>query len=61
MKNHGVFAIGQSAKESLKAAVTCEGNFKVTFLAEQLGGGVSIDSAHIDSLFRRNQNVYGQE
>lgn len=60
MKNHGVFAIGGTAKAALKAAVMCEDNAKSALLAEQLGGGKPIDQAHVDSLFSRYQNVYGQ-
>jgi L-ribulose-5-phosphate 4-epimerase len=60
MKQHGVFTIGASAKDALKAAVMCEDNAKSAFLAEQLGGGISIDKADVDSLFTRYQNVYGQ-
>lgn len=60
MKQHGVFTIGASAKDALKAAVMCEDNAKSAFLAEQLGGGIPIDKADVDSLFTRYQNVYGQ-
>jgi L-ribulose-5-phosphate 4-epimerase len=60
MKNHGVFTIGTSAKDALKAAVMCEDNAKSALLAEQLGGGQPIPQQHIDSLFSRYQNVYGQ-
>jgi L-ribulose-5-phosphate 4-epimerase len=60
MKSHGVFTIGSSAKDALKAAVMCEDNAKSALLAEQLGGGQPIPQQHIDSLFSRYQNVYGQ-
>jgi L-ribulose-5-phosphate 4-epimerase len=60
MKNHGVFTIGTSAKDALKAAVMCEDNAKSALLAEQLGGGEPISQSHVDSLFSRYQNVYGQ-
>jgi L-ribulose-5-phosphate 4-epimerase len=60
MKNHGVFTIGPDAKSALKAAVMCEDNAKSALLAEQLGGGQAIAAPHIDSLFSRYQNVYGQ-
>lgn len=60
MKNHGVFTIGSTAKAALKAAVMCEDNAKSALLAEQLGGGKPIEPAHVDSLFSRYQNVYGQ-
>jgi len=60
MKQHGVFTIGDSAKDALKAAVMCEDNAKSAWIAEQLGGGIAIPQADIDSLFSRYQNVYGQ-
>ena len=60
MKNHGVFTIGSSAKDALKAAVMCEDNAKSALLAEQLGGGQPIPQQQVDSLFSRYQNVYGQ-
>lgn len=60
MKQHGVFTIGNSAKDALKAAVMCEDNAKSAWIAEQLGGGIEISQPDIDSLFSRYQNVYGQ-
>ena len=60
MKQHGVFTIGKEARDALKAAVMCEDNAKSAFIAEQLGGGIAIDQADVDSLFSRYQNVYGQ-
>jgi L-ribulose-5-phosphate 4-epimerase len=60
MKQHGVFTIGKDAKDALKAAVMCEDNAKSAFIAEQLGGGQPIPQPHIDALFSRYQNVYGQ-
>lgn len=60
MQQHGVFTIGTSAKDALKAAVMCEDNAKSAFIAEQLGGGIPISQADVDALFSRYQNVYGQ-
>lgn len=60
MQQHGVFTIGSSAKEALKAAVMCEDNAKSALVAEQLGGGIPISKADVDALFGRYQNVYGQ-
>lgn len=60
MQQHGVFTIGSSAKEALKAAVMCEDNAKSALVAEQLGGGIPISKDDVDALFGRYQNVYGQ-
>lgn len=60
MQQHGVFTIGSSAKDALKAAVMCEDNAKSAFIAQQLGGGIPIPQADVDALFSRYQNVYGQ-
>lgn len=60
MKQHGVFTIGASSKEALKAAVMCEDNAKSAWLAEQLGGGLTIPQSDVDDLFARYQNIYGQ-
>lgn len=60
MQQHGVFTIGKDAKDALKAAVMCEDNAKSAFVAEQLGGGIQIPQPHVDALFSRYQNVYGQ-
>jgi L-ribulose-5-phosphate 4-epimerase len=60
MQNHGVFTIGSDARSALMAAVMCEDNAKSVWLALQLGTPVPIDSASIDALFNRYQNVYGQ-
>jgi L-ribulose-5-phosphate 4-epimerase len=58
--NHGVFAVGPSAEKAVKAAVMTEDNAAIMFLAYQLGEPVPIAPEHIDRLFDRYQNVYGQ-
>lgn len=60
MRNHGVFTIGPTAKAAVKAAVMCEDVARTVHIARQLGTPVPIDQSHIDSLFDRYQNVYGQ-
>lgn len=61
MRNHGVFTIGRSAKDAVKAAVMCEDVARTVHIARQLGPCLPIDPADIDSLWKRYQNVYGQE
>ena len=60
MDKHGVFSIGESARDALKSAIMCEDNAKSAWLASQLGPLVPIPQPHVDSLFHRYQNVYGQ-
>ncbi|WP_420112691.1 L-ribulose-5-phosphate 4-epimerase [Pseudactinotalea sp.] len=60
MANHGPFTIGKDAKDAVKAAVMCEEVARTVHIARQLGDPVPIAQHHIDSLFDRYQNVYGQ-
>ena len=61
MRNHGVFTIGNSAKNAVKAAVMCEDVARTVHISRQLGTPIPIPQADIDSLYARYQNVYGQE
>ncbi len=61
MRNHGVFTIGKSAKAAVKAAVMCEDVARTVHISRQIGRPLPIEQAHIDSLYARYQNVYGQE
>uniref|UniRef100_UPI003F49545C L-ribulose-5-phosphate 4-epimerase n=1 Tax=Paenarthrobacter nicotinovorans TaxID=29320 RepID=UPI003F49545C len=60
MQNHGPFTIGKDATSAVKAAVMCEEVARTVHISRQLGEPVSIDQGHIDSLYARYQNVYGQ-
>jgi L-ribulose-5-phosphate 4-epimerase len=60
MRNHGVFAIGTTARAAVKAAVMCEDVARTVHIARQLGQPLTVDQAHVDALFDRYQNVYGQ-
>ncbi|UFU05906.1 L-ribulose-5-phosphate 4-epimerase [Ruania halotolerans] len=60
MANHGPFTIGSDATEAVKAAVMCEDVARTVHIAKQLGDVVPISTEHIDALFDRYQNVYGQ-
>jgi L-ribulose-5-phosphate 4-epimerase len=59
MQSHGVFTIGATGKDAVKAAVMCEDAAKTVFIARQLGKPLPISQADIDSLHTRYQNVYG--
>ena len=60
MQNHGVFAVGPSARSAVKAAVMCEDVARSVHLAYQLGQPLPIPSSKVDALYDRYQNVYGQ-
>jgi L-ribulose-5-phosphate 4-epimerase len=60
MRNHGVFTIGPTPRAAVKAAVMCEDVARTVHVSRQLGLPVPVEQEHIDSLFDRYQNVYGQ-
>jgi L-ribulose-5-phosphate 4-epimerase len=60
MRNHGVFTIGDTAGDAVKAAVMCEDVARTVHIARQLGACVPIGQADIDALYARYQNAYGQ-
>jgi L-ribulose-5-phosphate 4-epimerase len=60
MQNHGVFTIGKDPKAAVKAAVMCEDVARTVHVARQLGEPLPIKPEHIDRLYDRYQNVYGQ-
>jgi L-ribulose-5-phosphate 4-epimerase len=60
MKNHGPFTIGKDAKSAVKAAVLCEEVARAVHVSRQLGEPLPIEQQHVDSLYDRYQNVYGQ-
>jgi L-ribulose-5-phosphate 4-epimerase len=60
LANHGVFTVGKDARDAVKAAVMCEDAARTVHLAHQLGAPVPISAEHVDALFDRYQNVYGQ-
>jgi L-ribulose-5-phosphate 4-epimerase len=60
LRNHGVFTIGRTVRDAVKAAVMCEDAARTVHLARALGEPVPIDQADIDALHHRYQNVYGQ-
>jgi L-ribulose-5-phosphate 4-epimerase len=60
MQSHGPFTVGSTAEDAVKTAVLCEEVARTVHISRQLGEPLPIDQAHIDSLFERYQNVYGQ-
>ena len=61
MQNHGVFTIGTSPRDAVKAAVMAEDVARTVHIARQLGETIPIPPEKIDSLCERYQNVYGQK
>lgn len=60
LKNHGVFTVGPTGKDALKAAVMIEDIARTAWLALQIGQPDEIPQEMIDKLYDRYQNVYGQ-
>ncbi len=60
MRNHGVFTIGRSARDAVKAAIMCEDVARTVLLACTLGEPLALGQDDIDALYDRYQNVYGQ-
>ena len=60
MRNHGPFTIGADAKAAVKAAVMVEEVARTVRVSRQLGEPLPIEQHHVDSLYARYQNVYGQ-
>jgi L-ribulose-5-phosphate 4-epimerase len=60
MRSHGPFTIGPDARAAVKAAVMLEDVARTVHFAHQLGTPEAIDQQHVDRLYARYQNVYGQ-
>ncbi len=60
MQNHGPFTIGKDARAAVKAAVMVEEVARTVHVSRQLGEPLPIAQEHVDSLYDRYQNVYGQ-
>ena len=61
MQNHGVFTIGKTAKDAVKAAVMAEDAARTSYYAMQLGTPIPIAAEDIARLNDRYTNVYGQK
>ena len=60
MRSHGVFTIGPTARDAVKAAVMCEDVARTVSIARALGPLTPLDPADIDKLHQRYTRVYGQ-
>jgi L-ribulose-5-phosphate 4-epimerase len=61
MKSHGVFTVGSSARDAVKAAVMCEDAARTVYIARTLGGELApLPAEQVDALHARYKNHYGQ-
>ncbi len=60
MQNHGVFTVGKTPKEAVKAAVMCEDVARTSWLTLQLGTPLALAEEDIAKLHERYTTVYGQ-
>jgi L-ribulose-5-phosphate 4-epimerase len=60
MRSHGVFTIGGTAREAVKAAVMCEDAARTVHLARAYGELTPLDQEQVDALHRRYTQDYGQ-
>jgi L-ribulose-5-phosphate 4-epimerase len=60
MKSHGVFTIGRTARDAVKAAVMCEDVARTVHLARAFGELAPLPPDQVDALHARYKNHYGQ-
>ena len=60
LRSHGVFTVGATARDAVKAAVMCEDAACTVHLASVRGQVTPLPPDQIDALYRRYQDEYGQ-
>jgi L-ribulose-5-phosphate 4-epimerase len=60
LRSHGVFTVGATARDAVKAAVMCEDVACTVHLASTRGDLAPLPQDQIDALYRRYQSEYGQ-
>jgi L-ribulose-5-phosphate 4-epimerase len=60
LQNHGVFTIGRTPEEAVKAAVTVEDVARTVFYAYQLGPLIEIPPEEVERAHHRYVTEYGQ-
>jgi L-ribulose-5-phosphate 4-epimerase len=60
LRAHGVFAVGATARDALKAAVMSEDAARTVHLARALGEPAPLPAGLVDALHRRYTQEYGQ-
>ena len=59
LQNHGVFTVGKTPKDAVKAAVMCEDVARTSFLALQLGTPLAISDEDVAKLHHRyNKRIW---
>ncbi len=60
MRSHGVFTVGSTGRDAVKAAVMCEDVARTVHLARAFGELAPLPADQVDALHDRYQNYYGQ-
>jgi L-ribulose-5-phosphate 4-epimerase len=60
MRSHGVFTIGSTGRDAVKAAVMCEDVARTVHLARAFGELAPLPEEAVDALHARYKNYYGQ-
>ena len=60
MRSHGVFTVGPTASDAVKAAVMCEDVARTVHLARAYGDPQPLARHQVDALHKRYQEEYGQ-
>jgi L-ribulose-5-phosphate 4-epimerase len=60
LRSHGVFTVGATARDAVKAAVMCEDVACTVHLASTRGELTPLAQDQVDALYRRYQSEYGQ-
>ena len=60
MRSHGVFAVGGTGRDAVKAAVMCEDAARTVHMARALGELTPLPADQVDALYARYQSYYGQ-
>jgi L-ribulose-5-phosphate 4-epimerase len=60
LRSHGVFTVGATSRDAVKAAVMCEDVACTVHLASTRGDLTPLPQDQVDALYRRYQNEYGQ-
>ena len=60
MRSHGVFAIGPTVRDAVKAAIMCEDAARTVHAARLLGAPEPLPPDQVDALHKRYKEHYGQ-
>ena len=60
MRSHGVFAIGPTVRDAVKAAIMCEDVARTVHAARLLGTPEALPQDQVDALHKRYKEHYGQ-